>query len=144
MFALTYGNGVADLDLAPEIAFEATVTAVRPARRFGAIAIEGDRGSAFKEKPMMTAVGSMAAFFCYRHLLASLLPEVNQSGKKSRWQRSWVTIAFSHHGFWHPMDIICDKRFLEEKWASGRGEVGSLVIDPAFWLGRRVLLTDLY
>src|ERR1700710_1734733 len=57
IFALTYGDGVADIDISAQLAFHrahgrsATVTAVRPARRFGAIAVEGDRVLTFKEKP---------------------------------------------------------------------------------------------
>src|SRR3984885_10324393 len=57
IFALTYGDGVADIDIAAQLAFhrahgrKATVTAVRPARRFGAIAVEGERVLAFQEKP---------------------------------------------------------------------------------------------
>lgn len=130
-FMVTYGDGVADIDLAAEIAFHkahgkrATVTAVRPAKRFGAIAIEGDRVAAFHEKPDDDGGWINGGFFL-------LSPSVCDTivGDRTAWEREPMERlaaadelrAYVHSGFWHPMDTIRDRAFLEEQWSSGRAK----------------------
>ncbi|MDB5595621.1 MAG: glucose-phosphate cytidylyltransferase [Hyphomicrobiales bacterium] len=129
VFALTYGDGVTDLDITSEIAFHrahgkmATVAAVRPSKRFGAITIEGDKVVSFKEKPEDDGGWINGGFFLLSPKVADLIP-----GDETVWERepmNWLAEheqlrAFVHPGFWHPMDTLRDKMFLEEEWATGR------------------------
>jgi glucose-1-phosphate cytidylyltransferase len=128
LFALTYGDGVADIDIAAELAFHrahgrmATVTAVRPARRFGAIAVDGDRVLTFREKPEDDGGWINGGFFL-------LSPEIGHFIKDDStiWEDEPMQTlaangdlrAYVHRGFWHPMDTLRDRNFLEEQWASG-------------------------
>jgi glucose-1-phosphate cytidylyltransferase len=128
LFALTYGDGVADVDLAAQLAFHkahgkrATVTAVRPAKRFGAIAVDGDRVASFHEKPEDDGGWINGGFFLLAPSVCDLI-----EGDDSIWERGPMQQlahadelrAFVHAGFWHPMDTMRDRNFLEEQWASG-------------------------
>jgi glucose-1-phosphate cytidylyltransferase len=130
-FALTYGDGVADIDLPALIAFhqahpsKATVTAVRPAKRFGAIAVDGTRVTSFKEKPNEDGGWINGGFFL-------LSPDVKNyiDGDATIWEREPMEQlaqerqlgAYVHHGFWHPMDTLRDRNFLEEEWVNGRAQ----------------------
>jgi glucose-1-phosphate cytidylyltransferase len=127
-FALTYGDGVGDVDINALMQFHrghgdlATVTAVRPAKRFGAIAIEGDRVITFAEKPVDDGGWINGGFFVLSSKVFDLI-----DGDATIWERGPMEKlvaqnqlrAFQHHGFWHPMDTLRDKQFLEEQWASG-------------------------
>jgi glucose-1-phosphate cytidylyltransferase len=127
-FALTYGDGVGDVDINALMQFHrghgdlATVTAVRPAKRFGAIAIEGDRVTTFAEKPVDDGGWINGGFFVLSSKVFDLI-----DGDATIWERGPMEKlvaqnqlrAFQHHGFWHPMDTLRDKQFLEEQWASG-------------------------
>lgn len=129
VFALTYGDGVADIDLAAQLAFHqahgcmATVTAVRPAKRFGALTIEGDRVLAFEEKPESDGGWVNGGFFLLSPAVGELI-----AGDETIWEREPMEMlarqdqlrAFVHRGFWHPLDTVRDHRFLEEEWASGK------------------------
>ena len=131
VFALTYGDGVADIDLAAELAFHrahgklATVSAVRPAMRFGAMTLDGDKVTAFAEKPENESGWINGGFFL-------LSPKVGEfiSGDATIWEREPLTRlaetdqlrAYQHKGFWHPMDTLRDKMFLEEQWNSGQAK----------------------
>lgn len=128
-FALTYGDGVADIDLSALIAFhkthgtKATVTAVRPAKRFGAIAVDGIRATSFEEKPNEDGGWINGGFFL-------LSPDIKNyiEGDATIWEREPMEKlakegqlgAYVHHGFWHPMDTLRDRNFLEEEWVNGR------------------------
>jgi glucose-1-phosphate cytidylyltransferase len=130
-FALTYGDGVADIDVAAQIAFhqaharKATVTAVRPAKRFGAISIEGDRVTSFKEKPDEDGGWINGGFFL-------LSPDVKNyiEGDTTIWEREPMERlareeqmgAYVHRGFWHPMDTLRDRNFLEDEWVNNRAQ----------------------
>jgi len=128
-FALTYGDGLADIDIAQEIDFhrnhgrKATVTAVRPAKRFGAISIEGDRVCSFEEKPEDGGGWINGGFFILSPSVGELI-----EGDTTVWERGPLETlartddlrAYVHKGFWHPMDTLRDKNFLESEWASGR------------------------
>lgn len=129
VFALTYGDGVADIDLAAQLAFhrahgrKATVAAVRPAKRFGAITIESEKVLSFKEKPDDDGGWINGGFFLLSPSVVNLVADDH-----TIWEREPMEAlvqqdhlrAFSHQGFWHPMDTMRDKAFLEEEWASGR------------------------
>jgi glucose-1-phosphate cytidylyltransferase len=131
VFALTYGDGVADIDLNAELAFhrahgrKATVTAVQPAKRFGAIALEGDRVSSFAEKPHGDGGWINGGFFLLSPKVGDLI-----SGDSTVWEREPMETlaqtdemrAYQHPGFWHPMDTIRDRTYLEEQWTSGNAK----------------------
>jgi glucose-1-phosphate cytidylyltransferase len=128
-FALTYGDGVADIDIPAEIAFhlahgrKATVTAVRPAKRFGAIGVDGERVVAFEEKPETDGGWINGGFFLLSPSVGELI-----SGDQTVWEREPMQTlaagdelrAFVHGGFWHPMDTLRDRNFLEDQWALGK------------------------
>jgi glucose-1-phosphate cytidylyltransferase len=127
-FALTYGDGVADVDIPAEIAFhlahgrKATVTAVRPVGRFGAMGIDGERVVAFEEKPETDGGWINGGFFLLSPSVGALI-----AGDQTVWEREPMEAlaagdelrAFVHGGFWHPMDTLRDRNFLEEQWARG-------------------------
>jgi glucose-1-phosphate cytidylyltransferase len=127
-FMLTWGDGVADVDLRRLLEFHrahgryATVTAVRPPARFGRLEIDGDgRVLEFAEKPQMSEGWINGAFFV-------LEPEVFSyiDGDPTHWEREPMEalaqdgqlVAFRHDSFWQCMDTLRDKVLLEEMWAS--------------------------
>ena len=128
-FALTYGDGLADIDLDAQIAFHeahgraATVTAVRPAARFGAMHVEEERVHAFVEKPHSDGGWINGGFFLLSPSVGTLI-----AGDDTIWERepleqlarSDQLRAYRHAGFWHPMDTLRERNSLEEQWASGR------------------------
>ena len=125
-FAMTYGDGVADIDVAAEIAFhqahgaKATVTAVQPAKRFGAISVVNDRVATFAEKPEGDGGWINGGFFLLSPSVGELI-----EGDDTIWERGPMEAltranelrAYIHRGFWHPMDTLRDRNFLEEEWA---------------------------
>ncbi len=127
-FAMTYGDGVADIDLAAEIAFHeahgalATVTAVRPAKRFGAINVSDDRVVSFEEKPESDGGWINGGFFLLSPAVGDLI-----AGDDTIWERGPMEAltranqlrAYVHRGFWHPMDTLRDRNFLEDEWERG-------------------------
>jgi glucose-1-phosphate cytidylyltransferase len=127
-FCLTYGDGVADVDLSEVIAFHrahgkaATVTATLPAGRFGALEIEDNRVVSFQEKPRGDGGLINGGFFV-------LSPEVLDliEGDSTLWEQEPLRalaaqgelMAYEHTGFWQPMDTLREKHYLEQLWASG-------------------------
>lgn len=128
IFALTYGDGLADIDLKSQLAFhrahglKATVTAVRPPSRFGALRIEDGRVTSFSEKAAADAGWINGGFYLLSPLVGNLI-----SGDETIWEQqpieSLVTqgelAAFHHESFWHPMDTLRERTFLQEEWESG-------------------------
>lgn len=128
-FCLTYGDGVADVDIGRLVAFheahgaDATVTAVQPAGRFGALRMDGDAVLGFQEKPSGDGGWINGGFFV-------LQPRVidRVAGDDTVWEQGPLEglaadgqlRAYRHEGFWQAMDTLRDKRHLEELWASGR------------------------
>ena len=126
-FCFTYGDGVADIDITAEIAFHkkqsklATVCAVLPPARFGALLRGNNLVHGFEEKPPGDGSWINGGFFV-------LQPEVLQyiEGDTSSWEGgALVTLAaegqlnaYEHNGFWRPMDTLRDKTYLEELWDS--------------------------
>jgi glucose-1-phosphate cytidylyltransferase len=128
-FCMTYGDGVADVDVAGQIAFhkshgrEATLSAVAPPGRYGALDLKDDVVARFTEKPPGDQAFVNGGFFV---LNPSALDRVG--GDDTPWEseplealaRDGELRAFRHLGFWHAMDTLRDKNQLEELWASGR------------------------
>ncbi len=127
-FMLTYGDGVADIDLSELLRFHrshgrlATVTAVRPPARFGGLTFDGDAVSAFSEKPQAGEGwinGGFAVFEpgIFKYLdgdRTSLEAEVLE-----RLARDRQLAAYRHPGFWQCMDTLRDKNLLESLWRTG-------------------------
>ncbi|CAN7204888.1 glucose-1-phosphate cytidylyltransferase [Phenylobacterium sp. LjRoot219] len=127
-FFLTYGDGLSDVDLMALAAFhrghgrEATVTAVAPPGRFGALELAGDQVQRFSEKPPGDNALINGGFFV---LQPSVLDRIE--GDATVWEnqpleglaRDGQLSAFRHDGFWAAMDTLRDKNQLEALWASG-------------------------
>jgi len=127
-FCFTYGDGVADVDITKLIAFHrqqktlATLTAVQPPGRFGALKLDGDLVRGFQEKPEGDGGWVNGGFFV-------LSPKVIDtiSGDSTTWEREPLQqlanqgqlSSYLHRGFWQPMDTLRDKVLLEEYWARG-------------------------
>ena len=128
LFLLTYGDGIGDIDIKATIEMHkrlgrlATVTAAQPPGRFGAIKFDGNRVTGFQEKPQGDDGWINAGFFV-------LSPSVGKyiDGDATVWERepmerlaseNQLSVYF-HKGFWHPMDTLRDKRYLESLCASG-------------------------
>lgn len=128
-FCFTYGDGVANVDIAAEVAFHqqhgkwATVIAVQPPGRYGALQMEGAKVTNFVEKPRGDGGLINGGFFVLSPQCLDLI-----EGDDSSWESETLTalagrgqmMAFEHKGFWQPMDTLRDKNLLEELWASGK------------------------
>lgn len=127
-FCFTYGDGVADVDISRSISFHqqhgklATVTAVQPPGRYGALQINGLQVSGFTEKPPGDGGLINGGFFVLSPKCLDLI-----EGDGSSWEGAPLThlakkgelMAFEHKGFWQPMDTLRDKNQLEDLWQSG-------------------------
>jgi glucose-1-phosphate cytidylyltransferase len=131
VFALTYGDGVADIDLNAELAFHrghgklATVTAVRPMRQFGEINLVGDRIQSFQEKPENRSDWISGGFFMLSPKIIDRIEDdmtIWERGPMSSLVEDDEMRAFVHTGFWHAMDTLRDKMFLEEQWETGQAK----------------------
>lgn len=128
-FCFTYGDGVSDLDISASIDFHrrhghwATVTAVQPPGRYGALKRSGDQVVGFTEKPRGDGGLINGGFFVLSPKCLDLLENDSTS-----WEGQPLTllaemnqlIAFEHHGFWQPMDTLREKNLLEDLWVSGK------------------------
>ncbi|HRQ57964.1 MAG TPA: glucose-1-phosphate cytidylyltransferase [Azoarcus taiwanensis] len=128
-FCFTYGDGVSDVDVGALIAFHrshgklATVTAVSPPGRYGALERNGSVVTGFSEKPRGDGGLINGGFF----VLSPQCLEVIE-GDHTAWESqplSWLAernelMAFEHHGFWQPMDTLREKNYLETLWGEGR------------------------
>ncbi|MBY0432019.1 MAG: glucose-1-phosphate cytidylyltransferase [Rhodospirillales bacterium] len=129
-FCLTYGDGVADIDISALVAFhkrhglDATMTTVRPPARFGAVQIDAEnRITAFREKQHAEAGFINGGFFVLNPGVIDLI-----EGDDTVWEGAPLEkladagrlAAYKHEGFWQPMDTLREKNLLEELWESGR------------------------
>lgn len=128
-FMLTYGDGVSDLDINELVEFHrshgrlATVTAVRPPARFGAIQLEGDQVRSFEEKPQTGEGWINGGFFVFEPGVFDYLVDdrtVLEESPLEELADSGQLMAFRHPGFWHSMDTLRDKESLEALWSGGR------------------------
>ncbi len=127
-FCFTYGDGLSDVDISALIRFHnehgkwATVTAVSPPGRYGALERKGDHVTGFTEKPRGDGSSINGGFFVLSPQCLDLIKDDQTS-----WEGTPLTkltqqnqlMAFEHRGFWQPMDTLRDKNFLEELWESG-------------------------
>lgn len=128
-FCMTYGDGLADIDLQALLAFHeshgrlATVTAVRPPGRFGALDRDGPAVRAFTEKPRGDRAGTINGGFFVLHPDALTRIESDATVFESTPLETLAAEdqlrAYDHTGFWQPMDTLRDKQTLERLWASG-------------------------
>jgi glucose-1-phosphate cytidylyltransferase len=128
-FCFTYGDGVAAIDIAALIAFHhdhgkrATITAVAPPGRFGALEFDGDLVTRFREKPDGDGGRINGGFFVAAPSVLDLV-----DGPDCIWEREPLEtlaaardlVAFRHDGFWAAMDTLRDKLFLESLWSEGK------------------------
>lgn len=127
-FCFTYGDGVSDLDITGLVRFHkehgklATVTAVSPPGRYGALERSGNRVTGFSEKPRGDGGMINGGFFVLSPKCLDLI-----EGDASSWEAKPLKdlsamgemMAYEHRGFWQPMDTLRDKTMLEDLWASG-------------------------
>jgi glucose-1-phosphate cytidylyltransferase len=128
-FCMTYGDGVGDIDVTATIAYhrthgrQATVTATQPPGRFGVLDMDGERVLRMKEKPLGDGAWINGGFFV-------LSPKVLEriADDSTIWEAHPMVslaaegelLAWRHPGFWHPMDTLRDRHYLEDLWARGR------------------------
>lgn len=127
-FCFTYGDGLSDLDIAALIRFHnqhgkwATVTAVSPPGRYGALELQGEQVKGFAEKPRGDGGLINGGFFVLSPRCLDLI-----EGDQTSWESSPLVkltqqnqlMAYEHRGFWQPMDTLRDKNQLEELWQTG-------------------------
>jgi glucose-1-phosphate cytidylyltransferase len=127
-FCFTYGDGLTDLDIGAEIAYHrqhgkwATVTAVRPPGRYGALQLRNKAVAGLLEKPPGDGGVINGGFFVLSPKCLDLI-----DGDETSWESGPLStlaerdqlLAWEHHGFWQPMDTLRDKNHLEELWESG-------------------------
>lgn len=127
-FCFTYGDGVSDVDLSKVIAFHdshkkwATVTAVSPPGRYGALAMQGDDVTGFAEKPRGDGGLINGGFFVLSPKVLDLIDSDDQPWEKEPLERlanMGQLKAYQHEGFWQPMDTLREKNLLEDLWARG-------------------------
>jgi len=128
-FCFTYGDGVADVNVAAEIHYHrkhgklATVTAVRPPGRYGALSVSDGEVTGFLEKPRGDGGMINGGFFVLSPRCLEFI-----EGDETSFEGTTLAalaerrelMAFQHDGFWQPMDTMRDKSALEELWASGK------------------------
>lgn len=128
-FCFTYGDGVADVDIGALVTFhlahgrDATVTAIQPPGRYGALNLDGEAVRGFQEKPAGDGAWINGGFFV---LNPSVIDGI--AGDDTSWEGEPLMRlaaddrlrAYSHRGFWHAMDTLRDKNHLEELWRGGR------------------------
>lgn len=128
-FCYTYGDGVSDINIAELIRYHqqqglmATVTAVQPPGRYGALNLEQGRVLNFQEKPPGDEGWINGGYFVLEPQVFELI-----KGDMTSWESHTLPLiadksqlaAFNHYGFWQPMDTLRDKNLLEELWHSGK------------------------
>lgn len=127
MFCMTYGDGLADVNISKLVEYAknqdklATVTAVQPAGRFGALDLEGDSVSSFREKP--EGEGWMSGgFFVLKPGVLDYIKSDSEPWEKSPLEQiagKGQLVAYRHSGFWQPVDTLRDKNQMEALWETG-------------------------
>ena len=127
-FIFTYGDGLSDIDISELVAFHrkhgrlATITAVTPPGRFGALEITNGRVTRFKEKPAGDGGLINGGFFVLSPKVLDLVADDQtawESAPLETLAERGELVAFHHPGFWQPMDTMRDRMALEELWQSG-------------------------
>lgn len=126
-FCFTYGDGVADINITQLIAHHqqqktlATLTAVQPPGRFGALTMDNYQITGFTEKPQGDGGWINGGFFVLSPKVIEYIDDDSSVWEKSpleRLAKDHQLSAYFHEGFWHPMDTLRDKNHLEELWAA--------------------------
>jgi glucose-1-phosphate cytidylyltransferase len=127
-FCFTYGDGLADVDITALLAFHrrqgtlATVTAVQPPGRFGALDVEDELVRRFEEKPRGDGTWTNGGFFVLSPEVARYLQDdttVWEDQPMTALARDGQLACYRHRGFWQAMDTLRERNLLEELWASG-------------------------
>lgn len=127
-FCFTYGDGVADIDISAEIAFHkshghlATICAVTPPGRYGALQCKGRNVYSFEEKPATESGLINGGFFVLQPEVTDLIEGDNvawEGEPLARLARDGELFMYEHRGFWQPMDTLREKNLLEDLWKSG-------------------------
>ncbi len=128
-FCVTYGDGVGDVNIRETIEFHkrerrlGTVTATQPPGRYGAIRFKGNAISGFQEKPVGDGAWINGGFFVLSPKVGDYIEDDTTVWEREPMERlaaEGELSVYFHHGFWHPMDTLRDKRYLEQLWASGK------------------------
>lgn len=129
LFCLTYGDGVADLDIARVVAFHqshgkiATVTGVRPPGRFGVMSTDGPRVTTFSEKPQTGEGLINGGYFVFSPRVFDYLSDdpnlILEQEPLTRLAADGELMIYEHHGFWQPMDTYREWKLLNELWDAG-------------------------
>jgi glucose-1-phosphate cytidylyltransferase len=128
-FCFTYGDGVSDVNITKLIAFHkhhgklASLTAIQPPGRFGALNLDGQRINSFQEKPQGDGAWINGGFFVLSpKVIDYIQDDITIWEKKPMEQlaQDGQLDAYLHYGFWHPMDTLRDKIHLDELWQSGK------------------------
>ena len=128
-FCFTYGDGVADVNISALVEHhrrqgaQATLTAVQPPGRYGALHLEGDAVRQFQEKPDGDNAWINGGFFVLEPAVLDLIDSDGCSWEADvlpRLAAAGQLNAYRHHGFWQPMDTLRDRSRLEELWTSGQ------------------------
>jgi len=128
-FCFTYGDGLSDVDISEVIEFHrqesalATVTAVQPPGRWGAMELDGKRIRGFEEKPVGDGGWVNGGFFVLAPTVIDMI-----EGDETVWEREPMErlaadgqlASFRHGGFWRAMDTLRDKQYLTDLWSEGR------------------------
>jgi glucose-1-phosphate cytidylyltransferase len=126
-FCFTYGDGVADVDITASVAFHrahgklATITAVQPPGRYGALNLAATQVTGFTEKPKGDGGRINGGFFVLSPRVLELIDGDDTPWEREPMQRlasSGQLMAFEHDGFWQPMDTLREKNQLEALWQS--------------------------
>jgi glucose-1-phosphate cytidylyltransferase len=127
-FMVTYGDGIGNVDIHALVEFHrshgrlATVTAVRPPARFGALVLSGDQVVEFTEKPQVGEGWINGGFFVFEPRVLDYLDGdecILEREPLERLADERQLMAFGHEGFWQPMDTVREKELLESLWQSG-------------------------
>jgi glucose-1-phosphate cytidylyltransferase len=128
-FCMTYGDGVADVDIGKLLAFHrahgkmCTVTATRPPGRFGALKLDGATVTRFEEKPLGDGGYINGGFFVMSPRCLDYIEGDSTTFEQEpmiRLAREGQLQAFKHDGFWQPMDTVRDRKQLEDLWETGK------------------------
>jgi glucose-1-phosphate cytidylyltransferase len=128
-FCFTYGDGVSDVNIRESIEFHrkhkklATITAVQPPGRYGALKMNGDKVESFMEKPKGDGGVINGGFFILNPKVIEYIAKDETIWEKEPMEQlaeQGQMHAYVHNGFWQPMDTLRDKKHLEELWANGK------------------------
>jgi len=129
IFCFTYGDGLTDTNIADEIRFHkkhgklATILAVQPPGRFGALKMERELVKEFIEKPPGDGSWINGGFFVLSTKVLDFIEGDNTSWESTPLKtlaQMGELVAYKYYGFWHPMDTLRDKIYLEKLWNSGK------------------------